>query len=545
MNKRIGAVLCTVTAMGVVLAVPTTAQAADPYAQGFSTLTENEKVIVFFNSLDRPKNLKVILRRKGGTAPVATLTSFTERINEEDVCEPSCGDILPHPLEASVPKLPLLGEYSVDVQYTGTMGETILHKDRATLNYRLRPYFENVKAANGVSLAAPDTKVSGDVKLYDPRTNTSKPFTGAFTARTGKVTTPLVADAQGHFASKVTVSGAENGGGPDYDNTFVHLTATVDGVKDEEAVPVPVTAVYARIALDAAKVTGPFGTLGDVSGTVTWESPDGTWKPVPAGATIYAAGKYVATDDAGRFTAAGQFYDDKPWKAEGNTPWLQVNSATVAVDTTAGTSFAGLRATVDARKLVKAQVWFNRGEIPAGVTSLKVDVQTSTDGTTGWTTRQRIDVATEIGYNGSAFLEPTLLNPGTGFVRLRYVGTPAIHGSETPALKIPQRTETAIPAFNASPEPARKGKPITVTGKLDQGGPAWKPFGGQLVRCYFRPAGATAWKAMGEAKTAADGTFTKTFTADRTGSWKARYVAADATHFVSPYSRVDEVVVTP
>lgn len=103
---------------------------------------------------------------------------------------------------------------------------------------------------------------------------------------------------------------------------------------------------------------------------------------------------------------------------------------------------------------------------------------------------------------------------------------------------------TSIPQFNAAPEPVKKGKPITVTGKLNHTAPTAKPFAGQTVHYYFRPAGTTTWKVMGYSKTAADGTFTKSFTADRTGSWKARYVLADATHLYS-VSRVDEVVVTP
>ncbi|MET9853440.1 hypothetical protein ABZY57_10885 [Streptomyces sp. NPDC006450] len=52
--------------------------------------------------------------------------------------------------------------------------------------------------------------VSGDVKIYDPRDLSYKPFAGAtLTRRIGTVATPVTADAEGHFASKVTLTGNE------------------------------------------------------------------------------------------------------------------------------------------------------------------------------------------------------------------------------------------------------------------------------------------------------------------------------------------------
>ncbi|MFI5865207.1 hypothetical protein [Streptomyces sp. NPDC051546] len=549
MNKRISAALCTMTAMAAVLAVPTAAQAADPYAKGFSTSAGDERVVVFFDTLERPKGLKVILRRKGGSAPVATLTSFTPHIKDEDFCEPSCGDVLPRPLKAEVPRLPELGEYSVDVQYTGTMGETVLHKDRATLNYRVRPYFENLKAANGVSFTSRDTVVSGDIKAYDPRTGTAKPFTGAFTATTGTVTTPLTADAKGHFQSGLTVSGAAGSEEPGSATTDVRFTAALPGITKDALLGVPVTPVTAHIALDSPKLTGSFGTESKVSGTVTWKAPDGTWKPVPAGAAVGLGfhGGTGTTDGAGRFTALGRFAGDFVWEAESLTPWLDAEPATLSVDTTPGFTTSHLSAEIDSARKLTVRSWFTWGELPAGVTRLRMDVQTSADGKTGWTTRTDLGVTTRPGSNGADAAETTFSNPGTGFVRLRYAGSPDIHAPEPAALAIPRRTETAITDFNAAPEPVKKGKPITVSGKLTQAVPTWKPYTGGLVQYWFRATGATYWKSMGSSKSTAGGAFSRTFTARENGVWKAHFVAdtPDTTHFNSPYSREDEVLVTP
>ncbi|MET9856263.1 hypothetical protein ABZY57_25385 [Streptomyces sp. NPDC006450] len=214
------------------------------------------------------------------------------------------------------------------------------------------------------------------------------------------------------------------------------------------------------------------------------------------------------------------------------------------VDTTGGTAFSGFAASVDQYKSVHVSGGFERGEIPAGTTSLKVDIQYSADGKTGWTTRKSFGVPTQAGTNAKAAIQESMPYPGApGYVRLRYGATPGIHGSVTPAVRV-ERTMTAIPEFNATPEPARKGAPITITGKLTHRTPDWKPFAGQRIDYYYRPAGSTVWKQMGTSTTAADGTFKKSFTATRTGSWYARYEHQDGLHFVAA-SGVDEVVVTP
>ncbi|MDD9378395.1 hypothetical protein M8Z33_17375 [Streptomyces sp. ZAF1911] len=403
--------------------------------------------------------------------------------------------------------------------------------------------FDHVAAANVVSLAHPDTVVSGYITVHDPRTGSTKPFTGAFTARTGSVVTRLATDARGRFESRVTVSGAENGDGDDSYKTSLHLAAEADGVRGETSVPVPVGAVTARIALDSPTVTGPYGTDARVSGTVTWESADGTWKPVPEGAAISAGGASARTDDAGRFTVVQPLRGDTTWKTRDNTPWLSTTNMNVTVDTTAGTAFADFAAEADADRNVKVKARFDRGEIPAGVTSLTVDVQYSPDGETGWTTRQSVDVATGPGDNAPARVEATLHYPGPGFVRMQYAGTPDVHGSATPAVRA-VRTPTAVPVFNAASEQVGKGGPIAVAGKLTRRDRAWEPFAGQTVHYYFRPAGETAWTLMGSSRTGANGAFAREFTAERTGFWTARYAPADATHFGAA-SRVAEVVVTP
>ncbi|MCX5125516.1 hypothetical protein OG898_19690 [Streptomyces sp. NBC_00193] len=551
MNKNISAALCTMTALAAVLSVPTAAHAADPFPKGVVATTENEKVNVYLQTGGDtlPENLKVHLRVKGTTARVATLTRFVEGAPGD--CEPSCGHGSVR-FQADVPKLAVLGDYTVDVEYTGTRGEPVLHQDKATLNYRLRPVFSGLKSANAVSLDRRDTTLSGDIKLYDPRDGSQKPYAGAaFTAASGGVTTALVADAQGHFASKVTVHGTD--GDPVYDprggkllgwETAVSLSTEANGKKEQARAAVPVTPVEARIALDSTTVTGPYATRGKVGGSFTWKAEDGTWKPAPGAMGLVIHSDSVATVTAGRFTWSRELTEDTSWRVSERNAWVSAESQDVKVDVTGGTSFPSLTAKVDRNKIVRLLGEFNRGQIPAGINAVTVEVQYSADGKTGWTTRQKVEDYIGFPMSGVHTLRTALPYPGPGFVRMRYAGTPDINGSVSSPVQVVPRTETAIPEFNAAPEPVKKGKPITLTGKLTQADPAREPLAGQYVHYYFRPAGSTEWKAVGYSFTGADGTFTRKYTATQSGSWSARYQVTDEAHYVSS-SRVDEVVVTP
>ncbi|MGW1774714.1 hypothetical protein [Streptomyces sp. NPDC002104] len=530
------------------MAAPMAAHAADPHKELFAQM-EYERVVVGFGTMTQPAGLKVHVRKKGTTERVATLTSFERREHCDLGCDIGGVDsqrFLTDPL-----KLPELGEYTVDVEYNGTEGEPVLRQDQVAVNYRLRPVFENVKVSNEVSLQSRSAVVSGDIKIHDPRDESRKPIEGGtITPRFGAVTTPFKADAKGHFEFEAAFTGAEDVRTSyeevDYGQSFasVDFATTLNGVKIEASDRIYVLSTPARIALDLSKATGAYGTRGKISGAVTWKAADGTWKPAPAGSRVFVGtiGE-LTTDSAGRFTGSPTFFNDGYLGVKETSDWLTASDRAVKIDTTAGTRFSHPTASVDRNKTLYVRSAFERFEMPAGTTSLKVEIQHSADGKTGWTTRKSVDVPTKPGTNPVAQVSTTLPYPGAGYIRLRHASTKAVHGWTTAGMKV-SRTMTAIPQFNASPEPVKKGQPLTVTGKLNHSDPTWKPFTGQAISYYFRPAGSTTWKLMGDSKTAADGTFTKAFTADRTGSWTARYEQTDDTHFYAT-SRIDEVIVNP
>ncbi|MER5488864.1 hypothetical protein ABT024_37405, partial [Streptomyces sp. NPDC002812] len=150
MKKRISAVLCTATALGAVLAAPTVAHAADPY-RAFRTYANSSAISLDFPALEYtqegPKGLKVHVRAKGASTPAATLTSFTEK----SYCHSMCETDMPEwrvSAETGPVRLAAFGQYVVDVEYQGTEGEPVLHKDQGTFDYQLQPAFEGLRAEN-------------------------------------------------------------------------------------------------------------------------------------------------------------------------------------------------------------------------------------------------------------------------------------------------------------------------------------------------------------------------------------------------------------
>jgi hypothetical protein len=88
------------------------------------------------------------------------------------------------------------------------------------------------------------------------------------------------------------------------------------------------------------------------------------------------------------------------------------------------------------------------------------------------------------------------------------------------------RTPTRIGSFNASPEPVRKGRTITVTGRLQRHTSAWTNLAGQSVKISFRADGATTWTYKGTAKTGRTGLFSRAFTASKDGTWRAAFAGS-------------------
>ncbi|MFJ9621069.1 DUF5707 domain-containing protein [Streptomyces sp. NPDC101181] len=89
---------------------------------------------------------------------------------------------------------------------------------------------------------------------------------------------------------------------------------------------------------------------------------------------------------------------------------------------------------------------------------------------------------------------------------------------------------------NASPEPVKKGKTLTVTGKLtranwDTG--TYKGYSGQSVKLQFKKKGAKSYTTVKTVKTSSTGTLKTTVKASADGNWRYSFAGTPSTPAVS------------
>ncbi|MGW4158094.1 calcium-binding protein [Streptomyces sp. NPDC004788] len=89
---------------------------------------------------------------------------------------------------------------------------------------------------------------------------------------------------------------------------------------------------------------------------------------------------------------------------------------------------------------------------------------------------------------------------------------------------------------DASPEPVRKGAPITVTGRLTVA--SWNTdryagWGDQALQLQFRKAGTSTYATVKTVRTSSTGDVRTTVTASADGFWRWRYAAPSNVQWVS------------
>lgn len=128
--------------------------------------------------------------------------------------------------------------------------------------------------------------------------------------------------------------------------------------------------------------------------------------------------------------------------------------------------------------------------------------------------------------NGVATASVTAVKDGTW--RARYAGTADRAAAVSSSDNVDVKLRTAVSGFNASPEPVRKGRTITVKGTLRSLDGTWKNTCGQSVSILFKADGSTKWSKLATVKTNSKGVFSKGFTAKKDGTWKAQFTATSS-----------------
>ncbi|KAB2350955.1 GH25 family lysozyme [Actinomadura rudentiformis] len=97
------------------------------------------------------------------------------------------------------------------------------------------------------------------------------------------------------------------------------------------------------------------------------------------------------------------------------------------------------------------------------------------------------------------------------------------NGSWASLQKLAVVARTGFAGVNAGPEPVRRGRALTVLGRLYAFNGGWKGLPGKRVNVYFRAKGSAKWVYAGAVTTDRYGKFRKRFTAKRDGSWRVAF----------------------
>ncbi|MFD0426529.1 HtaA domain-containing protein [Streptomyces parvus] len=310
------------------------------------------------------------------------------------------------------------------------------------------------------------------------------------------------------------------------------------------------------------------------------DSADPTWMPsraqdvaqpltfgveVPAATvTRQPVSRKVRSGATAVFTADADGYDSVRWErsADKGATWSTVSGASspalsvkasaalnahryraVFVNTAGETATSAATLTVSA---VPARIIsFNASPEPVGKGSkLKVVGTLQTAGATDdvWRPLAKAPVVVEFRAKGAktwsraasvttdkkgvATASVTAVKDGTW--RARYAGTADRASAVSSSDNVDVRLRTAVSGFNASPEPVRKGRTITVKGTLRSLDGTWKNTSGQSVSILFKADGSSKWSKLATVKTNSKGVFSKGFTAKKDGTWKAQFTATSS-----------------
>ncbi|MDX2737742.1 calcium-binding protein [Streptomyces caniscabiei] len=110
------------------------------------------------------------------------------------------------------------------------------------------------------------------------------------------------------------------------------------------------------------------------------------------------------------------------------------------------------------------------------------------------------------------------------------------NAKKDPAKTFKIQRQTKLAGANASPEPVKKGKTITVTSKLTRANwdtEKFPAYGGQAVKLQFKKAGTSAYKDVKTVKSSSTGALKTTVKATADGSYRYVFAGSSGTAAVT------------
>ncbi|WP_435599097.1 HtaA domain-containing protein [Streptomyces anulatus] len=267
--------------------------------------------------------------------------------------------------------------------------------------------------------------------------------------------------------------------------------------------------------------TGTFTAAATGADSVRWErSTDrgATWSTVPGATTATLSVKAAAALDGHRYRAV--FVN-----ASGETA---TSAATLTVSTvpTRIVSFNASPEPVGKGSKLKVVATLQTASATDNVwrplAKTPVVIEFRSKGGKSWSRATTVTTSSK----GVASASVTAVKDGTW--RARYAGTADRAAAVSSSDNVDVKLRTAVSGFNASPEPVRKGRTITVKGTLRSLDGTWKNASGQSVIFLFKADGSSKWSKLATVRTNGKGVFSKGFTAKKDGTWKAQFKATSS-----------------
>ncbi|NEB83431.1 Htaa domain protein [Streptomyces anulatus] len=267
--------------------------------------------------------------------------------------------------------------------------------------------------------------------------------------------------------------------------------------------------------------TGTFTAAATGADSVRWErSTDrgATWSTVPGATTATLSVKAAAALDGHRYRAV--FVN-----ASGETA---TSAATLTVSTvpTRIVSFNASPEPVGKGSKLKVVATLQTASATDNVwrplAKTPVVIEFRSKGGKSWSRATTVTTSSK----GVASASVTAVKDGTW--RARYAGTADRAAAVSSSDNVDVKLRTAVSGFNASPEPVRKGRTITVKGTLRSLDGTWKNASGQSVVILFKADGSSKWSKLATVRTNGKGVFSKGFTAKKDGTWKAQFKATSS-----------------
>ncbi|WP_369226709.1 hypothetical protein AB5J52_39365 [Streptomyces sp. R39] len=453
-----------------------------------------------------------------------------------------------------------LGDYRVTVDLQDASGATVTGAlSRHNLRYRTILTISGLTATPSVpDYLHQQVSVSGTVVAQDPRDPAAPASTNGVpvSVNAGRSRLTATASADGHFTTAFvpTDPSVQLSAVPQpsdrYPGAIDLLTYPYQYLHTTQA---PVRFTASTHALNLKQ-----GTSGTVTGHAEIQTTAG-WQPLPNTAiTLFGLGSdglpafvvgETTTDGRGAYTLPVSSYNAAPtaelMAGAGNMPFQQIATEPFSLHV-AYTTHIDAGVSLDdgsALHVDDGYVYYEdaRAHWPAKPT---VTLQYSKDGKSGWKNATTIPI--KIRYNKPLSLETfarTLTAPDTdAYWRARFDGNPDLGTSTTKPVHL-YRYATRITGFHASPDPVRKGQPISFGGTLQyKKGSTWKPLTDDAwPTLYFKPRGSSTYHYVCELDTDKKGHLIGMVAAKQDGTWALAVSREAGDHYLKS-TRVTDYV---